>query len=77
MSLEPEKINHPEHYNAGRIEVIEFIYDQQLNFSLGCAVKYITRAGRKGGDDKAVEDLKKAARYIEFEIKQRTTGNPN
>ena len=56
-----EKINHPKHYNAGRIEVIDFIEDQMLGFCLGNAIKYITRSQHKGN---AVEDLKKAAWYI-------------
>ena len=44
-----EKVDHPSHYNAGRIEVIDFIEDQNLNFNLGNAVKYISRAGTKEG----------------------------
>ena len=38
-----------------------------LNFNLGNAVKYVSRAGRKG--DK-IEDLRKAIQYIEFEIEE-------
>lgn len=37
------KIN-PPYYNSGNIEVIDFIEDQNLNFSLGNAIKYIARA---------------------------------
>ena len=62
-----DNVNHPAHYNRGKIEVIDFINDQQLNFDLGNAVKYICRAGFKG--DK-VEDLKKAIFYINDEIKR-------
>lgn len=49
-------VDHPAHYNKGKIEVIDFIEDQQLPFHLGNVVKYIARAGSKG--DK-LEDLKK------------------
>lgn len=38
-----------------------------LNFNLGNAVKYISRAGRKGNK---IEDLRKAIQYIEFEIEE-------
>lgn len=57
-------INHPLHYNFGKIEVISVIEDWGLGFHLGNAVKYIARAGRKD-PDKAAEDLQKAVWYIE------------
>jgi hypothetical protein len=58
-----DNVNHPSHYNSGKIEVIEFIEDQRLNFHLGNAVKYISRAGRKD-PSKTIEDLNKAIWYI-------------
>lgn len=58
-----DNVNHPKHYNTGKIEVIEFIEDQQLGYHLGNAVKYICRAGKKDVD-KISEDLQKAAWYI-------------
>lgn len=55
-------------YTAGRkYEPRKVIADWGLNFNLGNAIKYISRAGRKG--DK-IEDLKKAIQYIEFEIEE-------
>lgn len=51
------KIN-PPYYNSGNIEVIDFIEDQNLNFSLGNAIKYIARAGKKS-PEAYLEDLKK------------------
>ncbi len=63
----PDPIDHPQHYNTGKIEVIDFIEDQKLGFSLGNAVKYISRAGKKD-QSKKIEDLKKAIWYIEREI---------
>ena len=58
-----DPINHPRHYTAGSIEVIDFIEDQKLPFHLGSAMKYICRAGKKD-PTKTVEDLQKAAWYI-------------
>lgn len=55
------------HYNTGKIEVIDFIEDHDLNFSRGNACKYIFRAGHKN-PDKEIEDLEKAKWYIEREI---------
>ena len=62
-------VDHPAHYNAGKIEVIDYIEDQKLGFCLGNAVKYISRSGKKD-PAKEVEDLKKAVWYIERRIKQ-------
>ena len=62
-------VDHPNHYNQGSIEVIDFIEDWDLNFNLGNAVKYISRAPYKG---KQLEDLQKAAWYIDREIKRIT-----
>ena len=62
-----EMVDHPDHYNKGGIEVIEFIEAWELNFSRGSAVKYICRAGIKDPENE-IEDLKKAVWYIEREI---------
>ena len=42
-----DAVNHPAYYNRGSVEVIEFIEDWQLDFSMGSFVKYICRAGKK------------------------------
>lgn len=60
-------IDHPSHYNRGKIEVINFIEDQGLSFHLGNVIKYIARAGSKG--DK-LEDLKKARWYLDRYINE-------
>ena len=57
----------PDYYTRGGIEVWDFIRDQQLNYHLGCAVKYICRAGHKP-DNTAVKDLAKAIHYLENEL---------
>ena len=56
----------PSHYRRGSIEVWDFIRDQDLNYFLGNAIKYITRAGHK--TDSPVEDLKKAIHYLTKEL---------
>lgn len=60
-------IDHPSHYNRGKIEVIDFIEDQGLSFHLGNVIKYVARAGSKG--DK-LEDLKKARWYLDRYINE-------
>ena len=61
-------VNHPSHYTDGKIEVIEFIEDKNLNYHRGNAIKYICRAGKKD-PQKEIEDLQKAIWYINREIK--------
>lgn len=60
-------VNHPPHYKD-RVPGIEAIeVTRHFNFNLGNAIKYIWRAGLKGS---TLEDLKKAAWYINDEIKR-------
>jgi len=61
----------PAHYTRGSIEVWDFIRDQQLNYHLGNAIKYICRAGYKSSETKT-EDLKKAIHYLENELDNTT-----
>jgi hypothetical protein len=69
MVIDP--INHPSHYLAGRtIEPIAVIEDWKLDYHLGNALKYISRAGRK---DSMKQDLEKAIWYIERKIKTYVT----
>lgn len=63
-----EAVNHPSHYNAGSIEVIDAIEDWHLNFHLGNVVKYVARAEHKND---AIEDLKKARWYLDRDIQRR------
>jgi hypothetical protein len=66
-----ESINHPEHYGGDNtyeaIKVIE-AWDLDKCFYLGNVVKYISRAGKKD-KSKEIEDLKKAAFYLNRKIK--------
>lgn len=67
LPKQEDVINHPSHYTRGKIEVIDFIEDQQLPYHLGNVIKYIARAGYKG--DK-LEDLKKARWYLDRYINE-------
>ena len=62
----------PSYYTRGQIEVWDFIRDQELNYHLGNAIKYICRAGHK---DSAEQDLKKAIHYLENELSHTTTAS--
>jgi NTP pyrophosphatase (non-canonical NTP hydrolase) len=62
--IKEDKFN-PNYYRTGLIEPIDFIIDQNLNFNLGNVVKYTSRYSGKNG----LEDLKKAAWYLDKEIK--------
>lgn len=57
-----EQVNHPAHYNAGTIEVIDVIEDWGLGFHLGNVLKYIARAPHKGDP---IGDLGKAEWYAD------------
>ena len=66
-----ETVNHPQHYNMGGIEVIDALeaWGFGEGFNRGNAIKYIARAGRKNRETE-IEDLKKAAWYINREIER-------
>jgi len=55
-------VNHPPHYNTGKIEVIDAVEDWKLGFHCGNAVKYIARADHK---DNKIEDIRKAIWYLQ------------
>jgi hypothetical protein len=63
--MSDEMVDHPQHYNAGRIEVIDALEDWKLPPNLWQAVKYIARAPHK---NKRLEDLRKAEWYLHREI---------
>lgn len=66
-----EQVNHPQHYGGAdnAYEAIKVIEAWELDFCLGNAVKYISRAGKKE-TDKTVQDLEKAKWYLERKISQ-------
>ncbi len=62
----PEAVDHPSHYGGDTpYEAIKVIEAWGLGFHLGNAVKYLSRAGKKG--DRLV-DLRKARWYLDREI---------
>ncbi len=62
-----EKVNHPKHYE-GKIECIDYLEDQFADRPHEwSAVKHITRAGRKPGEDE-LDDLRKAQFYLTRKI---------
>lgn len=66
----PDMVNHPPHYNSGKIEVITIMEDQlspeeYRGYIKGQVLKYITREHHKNG----LEDLKKAQWYLNRLIK--------
>lgn len=77
----PDNINHPGHYNAGEIEVIDYIKDKleaykeymtpYQGYCWGNIVKYLSRYTLKGG----VEDLKKARWYLNYMIEDMEVGH--
>ncbi len=64
-----EAVEHPAHYGGDTVyEAWKVIDAWDLNFFLGNAVKYISRAGKKGDP---IEDLRKAAFCLQKEIQRR------
>lgn len=61
-----DNVDKPKHYNMhpSGVECIDIT--EWMTFNCGNAVKYIWRADMKGG----IEDLKKAAWYVNREIKR-------
>ena len=67
MNKDSDIINHPNHYTSHSSGVECITITEGFNFNVGNAIKYLWRAGLKGGE---VEDLKKAAWYVNREIKR-------
>jgi hypothetical protein len=65
-----ETVDHPPHYGGkdNTYEAIKVIEAWHLGFNLGNVLKYISRVDRKVA---ALEDLKKAAWYLNREIENR------
>ena len=68
--IKKEQVNHPNHYGGENnlYEAIKVIEAWGLGFCLGNTVKYISRAGKK---DSELQDLKKAAWYLNREIEKK------
>lgn len=70
MSHDP--VDHPEHYTSHPSGVECIAITRHMGLSLGNAMKYIWRADMKGG----IEDLRKAAWYLQDEIAKREGRSP-
>jgi hypothetical protein len=76
---EPDPVNNPEHYNAGKIETIDYIVDvlgefDAISYCHGNVIKYTsTRLWNKG---KPIQDAKKAVWYLNkmIELMEKTEG---
>lgn len=66
-----DPVHNPKHYTSHPSGVECITVTEHMSFNLGNAVKYIWRADEKGN---ALEDLRKAAWYIQREIQRRETG---
>lgn len=64
-----DPVDHPKHYNANPSGVECITVVEHMGFNTGNAMKYLWRADEKGN---ALEDLKKAAWYVQREIERRT-----
>ena len=63
-----DPVNHPRHYTShpSGVECIQIA--EHMNFNIGNAMKYLWRASEKNG----LEDLRKAAWYVNREIERLT-----
>lgn len=59
-------VHHPKHYSEHPSGVECIHIAQEFNYNLGNVIKYVWRAGLK--TENPLQDLQKAAKYIEFEI---------
>lgn len=57
----------PAHYQLGKIQVWDFIIDQDLDFVMGNVVKYACRAGYKV-EESRLDDLYKIEAYVQKAI---------
>lgn len=63
-----DPVNSPPHYTGGGIETIDYIRaklseEEFVGYCRGNALKYLSRAGKKGG---ALEDYRKAVWYLSY-----------
>lgn len=70
-----DAVKHPQHY-CGNIETIDFIQDKLgwgfIPYCLGNVIKYVSRYDKKG---KPLEDLQKAATYLQWAIDELEANN--
>jgi hypothetical protein len=65
--MKQDVVNNPSHYNSHPSGVECITIAEHMNFNLGNVMKYVWRNEGKNG----LEDLKKAAWYLQREIARR------
>ena len=73
MTSPSDPVHKPYHYTRYKLEPVDFILRNNLEFWRGNIIKYVMRAGYKrvGGLTPAeaeIEDLEKAKRYLDMRI---------
>ncbi len=72
--------NVPAHYNL-KIQPYIYITANNLGWEAGNVVKYVSRAGRKGGPDDEIKDWEKVIHYAELKLEglrlKRADNRPN
>ena len=72
-----DNVNKPAHYNAGSVETIDGIRaalgEGFADYCKGNVLKYVWRCGKKGD---AIEDLRKAAKYLQWAIGAMEINHP-
>jgi hypothetical protein len=63
-----DPVDRPEHYAVLSPQPLDVIEAWEIPFHEAQVLKYIARAGRKGGPEKRLEDLKKARMYLNRRI---------
>lgn len=73
MTAVPDMVANPPHYTShpSGVECIQIT--EHMNFCIGNAIKYLFRADEKGDP---IENLRKAAWYVDREIKRRQADDP-
>lgn len=67
-----DPVDSPEHYTwLPDVECLDVV--RHFDFCCGNAIKYIWRSGRKGTEQDALDDLRKAIFYLNREIEHRIT----
>ena len=61
-----DRVNHPKHYTNGKIEPIDYIIGNGMDYLEGNIIKYISRYKFKNG----IEDLHKARFYLNMLIER-------
>ena len=61
-----DRVNHPKHYTNGKIEPIDYINGNGMDYLEGNIIKYISRYKFKNG----IEDLHKARFYLDMLIER-------